>query len=365
LFATCVLALPQASIGAPRQLERKVPNTPLWGFDSPSPSLGFPIPGSPLADVDVARTLGSSVIRLAIRWDHLQPEPGKFHATRARALDRVINRARKRGVGVLLTVVSTPCWATSAPPSLFEGFGDKCPDEFYRRPPRDPAFYEAFVKQLVNRWGRSLSGIEVWNEPNLSYFWRGTPEQHVGLAYAARAAVRASHYRKVPVIGGAIAGTDLGYLEQLLELGIGRATDAISIHPYALGVGYAEPQATQLDNSSFATAVPKTRELMDEYGDNDPIWITEFGYPDCPAVPYCVSAQQQASYLRKAAEMTAGWDYVDAFIVYRLRDWIRQDGSMNAHFGVLRRNRAPKPAAEALGNAFRRLSAESRRSGSR
>jgi hypothetical protein len=94
---------------------------------------------------------------------------------------------------------------------------------------------------------------------------------------------------------------------------------------------------------------------MDSYKDTDPIWITEFGYPDCPATPYCVTAEAQADYLRKAAELAASWPYVDAFMVYRLRDWLPQDGGIEARFGVLNEDGTPKPAGKALSETFRGL----------
>ncbi|MEA2346963.1 MAG: hypothetical protein QOG62_750 [Thermoleophilaceae bacterium] len=302
--------------------------------------------------------LGANAIRLVVRWDWLEPKSGTMDASRAERMDRVMGKAQKQGLGVVATVMSTPCWASSAPRNILGGLLGGCPNAA-RYPPRIPATYGVFVKQVVKRWGAALSGVEVWNEPNLTSFWLGGVGDYVGLVHQANKAVNATRFRKVPVVGGSVSGADLTYIKQLLAAGISRWTDAISIHPYDiqfLTTGFGDPSVVRLDdNWSFAWAVPQVHALMTSSGNQDPIWITEFGYADCPATPYCVAPALQADYLSKAVRLAATWPYVDTFLLYRLRDWGITGGSTEAHFGVLQKDGQPKPAAQAVADAFKSL----------
>lgn len=340
---------PEDSI--PGQLERVAPDPPLRGIDASTGLAALPVDVL-VEDLDRAAALGVNAVRVPVFWSWLEPEAGGLDPTRAEKVDTLLTAARKQGVGVVLLPFFTPCWASTLP----LGPVGECNPEHVLYPPQDPASYGAFVGRLVDRWGAGLSGLEVWNEPNNQGFWRGSPFQYVELVEAAAEAVDATAYSDLPVVGGATSGADLDYLRQLFDLGISQWTDAISIHPYDArwsGVGFGDPAiARPGDQSSFAYAVPQVHELMVAYSDPDPIWITEFGYPDCPATPYCVSAQDQAEYLRSAAGLAADWPFVDAFLVYRLRDWLPQDGGIEARFGVLNEDGSRKPAADALADVF-------------
>ena len=331
-----------------------MPDPPLWGFDTTSGLKGQSV-DELVADVGRAADLGANVVKIALLWWWLEPEPGSFDADNAAKVDAVVEAARDRGLGVIFTPVQTPCSVSTAP----LGPTGACDPNAIFYPPRSAGVYADFVRRAVDRWGADVAGIEVWNEPNHPGFWRGNPGEYLGLVRAAAEGVRVSHYADIPIVGGALSGADLPYLRQLLDGGLADWTDAVSIHPYDVrweGPGWGDPSLVRQDDmTSFAFAVPEVRELMNAHGDSDPIWLTEVGYPDCPATPYCVSAADQADYLKKAAELAAGWPYVDAFIVYRLRDWAPQDGGIESRFGVLNKDGSPKPAARSLGPVFERL----------
>ena len=172
---------------------------------------------------------------------------------------------------------------------------------------------------------------------------------------AAANGVEDSRYRDTPVVGGALSGADVNYLRRLLNAGMSNATDADTIHPYDLGLlGFGNPAVIRNgDSGSYLFSVPRFHQELVDRGVKDPIWITEFGYPDCPGVPYCVSVANQAKWLASAARTAGGWPYVDAFLVYRLRDWAPPTGLMEARFGLLNKNGTPKPAASAVAEIFR------------
>lgn len=334
-----------------------MPEPPLRGFDTASSALGTRPVEELVRDLGRAKELGANAVRFALPWYWLEPYRPTMDPGRAAQVDRLLAAAEQQDLAVILTLLFTPCWASSASPS-----DSSCdPATAALAPPADPATYGGFVERVVRRWGQGLGGLEVWNEPNHASFWSGTPYDYVELARVAAETVRSSAYADLPVAGGALSGADLGYLRQLFDAGLSEWTDAISIHPYDArwdGPGFGDPSIPRPnDLSSFAYAVPRVHALMGDYGNADPIWITEFGYADCPATPFCVPPEIKAAYLRKAATLASGWQFVDVFLVYRLRDWLPQDGGMEARFGVLDRDGRPKPSARSLADAFASASA--------
>jgi hypothetical protein len=95
---------------------------------SPSPSLranlkGVQIVGvhadTSLADIDAdlaqAHQLGARVVRSEIRWDLMEPTPGTYDADYLAKADHLIGAAHALKIKVFLTMLGTPCWASSAP----------------------------------------------------------------------------------------------------------------------------------------------------------------------------------------------------------------------------------------------------------
>lgn len=335
------------------QAARSAPEPPLWGVQA---GLGLGVlPVQRLAG-DVARVgeLGANAVRIAIPWAWLQSRPEAINPARATAVDRLVAAADDQGLGVVAVLTRTPCWASTTPRDATGA----CRRDAVLYPPRDAALYGDFVEQVIDRWGSALSGIEVWNEPNRPGFWRGTPAEYVALVRTTSEVVDGSRYADLPVVGGVLAGVDLAYLRTLLDEGLSDWTDAISIHPYDIRWGergFGDPSVSREDDqTSFAFAVPQAHDLVGRFGSDDPIWITEFGYPTCPARPHCATAALQADYLQKAVELVATWGYVDAFFVFQLRD-SPVGSSLGMRFGILNEDGSAKPAAAALSKAFEAL----------
>lgn len=326
------------------------------GFDVGSAWHGLPEQDS-VRDLREAAELGADTVRVDLRWYWLAPDQeGSYAADRVAHIDRLLEVARSEGLRVVALVAFTPCWASSAPRQAGE-----CDPEYPMYPPQDPRAFGDFIGWAAERWGTRVSAFEIWNEPNHPFPWRGTAGDYVDLVREASTAVDRSAYPNLPVVAGALSGADLVYLQQLLSKGIDRWSDAISIHPYAMswggpGAGFLDPILDRAgDMWSFAAGVPAVHALMRANGDRDPIWLTEFGYADCPATPYCVSQDDQGAYLASALRLAATWDYVDVFLLYRLRDWYGSGSDWEQHFGVLNGDWSQKPAARQVSGALASL----------
>lgn len=354
LLATVVVTA--TAFGALSVLGRDEPPAyrQLRGYDVGAGWNTIPLPDAE-RDLREANALGAGAVRATLRWSWLAPQrSGAYRSDRVAKIDRLLEVARREGVGVVAQVASTPCWASSAPRPSTGG----CDPQAVTFPPRDPTEFERFIAFLASRWGDRLAGLEVWNEPNEQFAWRGTPAQYVGLVKAAATAVRRSPHAGLPVVAGALSGADTDYLSSLYRLGVARSSDAISIHPYDLvdGSGFGNPTDARPDQEySFAAGVPAIHRIMLANGDSDPLWLTEFGFADCAARPQCVSSDEQADRLDDAVRLAATWSYVEVALVFRLRDWLGAGPGWRYSLGVLGRDWAEKPAAEKLRNAFSEL----------
>jgi hypothetical protein len=298
-------------------------------------------------EVAEAAALGADTVRLGLYWSWMEPNaPGQYREDGLTRFDRLLEVASSHGLRVIVTVLSTPCWAL--PPDAQSGCQ---PGVYHAEPPADPAAFGRFISFVSSRWGDRLSGIEVWNEPNQEAFFGGTPADYSQLVRAAHDAVQQSR-PGLPVAAGALALADAEYLRELYRLGVKQWSDAISIHPYDLADGtYGDPRRqwpAEMAKLSYSGGVPSIHQVMREHGDDAPLWLTEFGYPSCPATPHCVEPEKQGEYLVAALRQAARWDYVEVMLLFRLRDWYPGGENLEYHFGLLERDWTPKPGHSAV-----------------
>lgn len=112
------------------------------------------------ADLDAMVATGAKWLRFDFDWASAELSPGSYRWT---YIDRVVHKARARGLRILATPAYTPTWARPA------GTTDK-------HPPTDPATYAAFVGAAARRYAPlGVHHWEIWNEPNVQQFWQPAP----------------------------------------------------------------------------------------------------------------------------------------------------------------------------------------------
>jgi hypothetical protein len=290
-------------------------------------------------ELDLAAGAHSTVVRVDVAWGSIEPDAkGELAANYTAEIDRFVAGAQARGMKVIATLWGSPCWASTAPDSLKQG----CAAGWWGRgvaayPPANPADYADAARWMTGRYGTALAALEIWNEPN---GWAGnTPFWHAddpAGAYAAlvRAAYPAAKAGNpaVPVLAGALAGSDTNFLQALYADGIMGSYDGLSSHPYA-DPGFARLSA--LHAAQLAA------------GDGTPVWATEFGYPTGAGPEWHVSEADQASnLLRDFADIdTLPW--VAAALIYDVRDDGTDPADMEDNFGLVHRDFSPKAGYEA------------------
>ena len=142
---------------------------PLLGVDS---TLAYEGDSQQRATVAaIHQLLRPQVVRDALLWNQVEPVEGERDWS---VPDRVVGDLRAAGIEPLLTIFGSPTWANGVP-------GSKPGSNTYV-PPRGPALdawlkrYSNFLVAAVKRYHRAVRRWEIWNEPNLTKFWRPRPD---------------------------------------------------------------------------------------------------------------------------------------------------------------------------------------------
>jgi hypothetical protein len=321
---------------------------PLWG-------------GVSVADYDrefdLLQQAGADSVRVDLSWSSLETDgKGQINSWYVDRVDTLMAHARARGLKVLATFWTTPCWASTAPDSAKQG----CNGSWWDRDvqlyaPADPADYAKAAAYVAGRWQDDLAALEVWNEPNQDDFLKGSDPvgDYAALVKATYAPVKAAA-PGVPVIVGAVAHSDGDWLQKMWDKGVSSDYyDGISIHPYNEWRDPDDPWQPQWKAYSFLSGVKWVHDLMVAHGDGDKgLWLTEFGFSTChDGSQDCVSSDQQAQYTKDSFRIAAGWSFVRGAYVYNLRN---QDDTPDrlSQYGLVNRDFSRKPAYAALSDAL-------------
>lgn len=354
LAAAVVIATwPRDGAGAGARQLRGVMLHSLWGE---SPAAFIP------RELDAARRLGASAVRVDVAWGSLEPNgKGSFANSYRSRLDRFMHEASRRGLKVVVVFHTTPCWASSAPSSVKRGcHGNWWARQVQAYPPANPRHLADAVGWLLRRHGNRMAALEVWNEPNVRdpepRFLRSRDPAgaYVRLLRAAYGAAKRAD-RDVTVLAGALAFSDSDFLRTLYARGMRGHYDAISVHPYSEGRSPSAPPPGGRTRLAFRGGLEDIRRTMLAAGDRKPIWATEFGWTTAHGSSWRVDSATQARYLEEAVGILAGMPYVKGAFIYNLRNNGTDRSEFEDNFGLLRRNFTHRMSYEAVRRAFTRL----------
>jgi hypothetical protein len=316
--------------------------------------------------LDLVAASGSSVARLDVAWSSLQLTARyAIDSGYAARLDRAVAGATARGVKLILTVTETPCWASSAPDTLkLDCTGSWWDRKVTKYAPNDPADYAWIVNWIAAKYGQQLAAIELWNEPNyvqgdfFNFMAPDIPLAYTRLVQAAYPAIK-SVAPSLPVLAGALSFSDDVFLRALYADGIQGSYDGLSTHPYNEGRAPGAPHDSKYYKYDLVQGTDAIRAARAAAGDTTPLWFTEFGYTSCTVGTnsWCVTPDQQATYLADATRLVAGWADVRAFVLYNLRNKGTSATSTEANFGLVTTTYERKPAYAAVSDVFHALAA--------
>lgn len=305
-------------------------------------------------ELDLARAAGANSIRVDVNWSSLQidgPKPDEAYVSR---VDAVVDGARQRGLKVVVTILSTPCWASRAPESRKQG----CQGRWWERgvteyPPTDPTRFGDAAAFVAARWGQDLAALEIWNEPNYELFLRSSdPAREYGRLLRAAYPLIKRERPELPVLAGSFALADVEFLKQLYDEGnIAGSYDAIAWHPYSHPYAPTARKSRAGVESSFRDGAAALRKVMRDNGDaRAELWATEAGATTCAegVDERCVDAATQARWIREYVELSREMPWLRSLFVYNLRDKGTDRQDVEQGFGLVRRDFNPKPAFESF-----------------
>lgn len=338
LFAAMALA-PSTAGAAQKGVEPYM----TWGYTAPT---DVSAEASAIAQAHV------SWARLNVQWRQIETSRGVYDPTNLAVVDRAVNAVLTAGATPLMMVYNAPAWASSTTGSQQGNV------------PNNPADYASFMRYLATRYKGRVGAYEIWNEPDLSYFWSPAPSAtaYTALLRAAYPAIKAADPAARVVFGGLSYNNATGYAFPAAAYAAGAKGyfDAMGVHTYGACNETPEHIQTYADGSIMEGSFLRyrnVRKTMLAQGDDKPIWITEFGWSTTTTVAcnpaagvyYAgVSEATQADYLTRAFRALEQDPYVQVAVWYTLRnDWM-DDNTVSGRYGLLRWDYSHKPAFDAL-----------------
>lgn len=202
----------------------------------------------PARTCDMMRQVGMGWVRCDFDWHQLETKKGMWDFDR---FDGILAECEAKGIQLLPILGYSVQWARPVHQHLDA--------------------WEEYVRRVVERYGRRLPVLEVWNEQNIFNFWKDpNPTNYLALLRRTYETVKKAD-PAIRVAFGGTAGVPIPFIEEVYKLGGGKCFDVLCIHPYSCP---KRPEGVMDAN------IEKLRAMMAKYGDaSKPIWITEVGWP--------------------------------------------------------------------------------------
>ncbi len=305
--------------------------------------------------------LRAQVVRVALRWDNVarkQPAKGNDPGDEAYdwdTYDRTVIAAAARNIEVVFTIWGTPGWANGGKNPAFA--------------PKKASKLRAFAMAAARRYSGAYETVEysvlprvsrytAWNEPNLHTFLRPQFKRVKVKGKKARFVKRSPKiYARIcnAVVKGVHAASAESGFESQVACGVtapggtnrgdarrpsisplpflrgmkaaGARFDAYAHHPYPQS---PHEKPTDRPKASSRISLGSIWRLLLElerlYGDDVPLWITEYGYQTNPPDDILgVSPKKQSQYLRLAYGIALANPRIEMLIWFLIEDERRVD----------------------------------------
>lgn len=265
-------------------------------------------------------------------------------------LDRIMDTYLEYGIKPFLELGFMPEELKTGDQTVFYWKGNVTPPVSYEK---WAELIEVTLEHLIKRYGREevvTWPVEVWNEPNIS-FWAGTMEEYFKLYdYSARAVKKVDE--RIQVGGPAICGVETEkWLRSFIEHCIENDSplDFVSRHCYTadqpIRCGHYVYH-TLNDPTYMIEELKETREIMSDYPltIDMPLHITEFNssyVPLCPVHDTDFHAPYIARILSEAGEYADSYSYWTFSDVFEEADVPKS--VFHGGFGLVALNSIKKP----------------------
>lgn len=311
LLCTALLA----SVSSPPPLGRDAvpPDSSPFGVNAHVPTT---------ADFRAMREAGFRWARVDLTWNWVEEAPGVF---RWDELDRLAADARQADIRLVGILGYCPSWASSGP-------------DIYH-PPRSTAQWKRYVRAIVGRYRGDIRHWILWNEPNNRTFFRGTVQQYITqvLVPGARAVKEADP-------GALVCGPDLAHLagchwDTWMDAVLSQAGGCFDVITHHCYKDTAEEVFRQLEGPRWFWEAPSVLQILRRHHqETKPFFLTEAGWRSNK-----IGEKAQADRLDALLRGRASRPWIRKMFIYELCDSSAEPG-----YGLLRRDRSPKPAFVAV-----------------
>jgi hypothetical protein len=305
----------------------------------------------------LASDMGFQAVVQVLSWEEIEPTPGEWHWEYPDFLARA---ADFYDLGLIVRLDHPPEWA-------LHGQGQGAAGH---TPPFDMEAYLRFVKAVAQRYRGRVQGYIIWNEPNLAREWGAAPDPiaYTRLLQRAYIAIKQddplalvisaglSPTNAQPALGrqSEQALDDRIFLEHMYQSGARPFFDALGAHPYGFAYSPDDPPGAH-GGLNFNRILDLRAVMVAHEDESKPVWATEVGWTTRGTGEHAwlaVTPQQQADYLALAWRRAGGeFPWLKGFTVWNLSNGLPERDE-KAGYSLLYQDGTPKPACEALQQAF-------------
>jgi xylan 1,4-beta-xylosidase len=197
-------------------------------------------------------------------------------------------------------------------------------------PPKDYDKWGNLIKALVQHWTERYGEdelkhwyFEVWNEPNLSFFWSGTQADYFHLYEVTSRAIKS--ISKIYRVGGP-ATAEHAWIPELINYCVQKKLpiDFVSTHTYGIDKGSFDATGvvtylSKRDSSVYGSILGSKKEIQQSALPDIELHYTEWSASYTPTDPIHDSYHEAAYILEKikktdtAANSMSYWTFTDIF----------------------------------------------------
>ena len=275
-------------------------------------SWGYDVNGS----MELLTAAGMGVWRDEYSWETVEREKGIYSVYNMS--DNNVNAMYRAGVY----------------PLFIACYGNTQYDEYKSVPHTDEGI-EAYAKYagfLAEKYRDKIKAIEIWNEYNIKAFNPDllSAEHYVKMLKACYREIKRVN-PEMKVVGIVASGFDKEFLKSVFDAGGYDYMDVVSAHLYWVWTQH-------FDARLWASKVREMKELMNEYGEEKELWITEIGWPthkQKERIKFQYTEEEQGKYIPRMYITYCANNFGQKVFVYDFQDDGVQPENMEHHFGIV------------------------------
>ena len=248
-----------------------------------------------------------------VKWGQINTAKNTYSWSQ---LDSWISMAQSQNLDVLYTFGDTPEYDATLPKSPVHCVG---PSEYGCSAPNDvnsdgtgtDLQFSNFVTALVTRYKGEIQYYELWNEPDCTCYFDGTPAQLVRMGQDAAAIIRSIDKNAKILSPSGHVWSMSNWFDGYISAGGAPNFDIVNMHMRAANTGNLTPE-NFLTTYADITANIKTEKL-----NNLPLWDSEHGVRADENLP---DADEQAGYVAREVALRAGVGGIARQYVYAWDD---------------------------------------------